>query len=141
MRALRNCLITVCYELRVGGNIVAVGEGGTDVAQKVSVTFACDYDSKEIPSGEHLTRAFSLDGRDYEIDLCERHSQKFDETMKRFADRARKVSTKVGRTKRRTTAHRRRSAEIRAWAKRSGMEVSDRGRIPAQVIAKYEANH
>ena len=111
------------------------------MAQKVSVTFACDYDSKEIPSGEHLTRSFSLDGRDYEIDLCERHSQKFDEVMKRFAEKARRASAKVGRTKRRTTAHRRRSAEIRAWAKRSGMEVSDRGRIPSQVIRSYEANH
>ena len=111
------------------------------MAQKVSVTFACDYDAKEIPNGEHLTRSFSLDGRDYEIDLCEKHSQKFDEVVKRFADRARKVSTKMVRAKRRTTAHRRRSAEIRAWAKRSGMEVSDRGRIPAQVITKYEANH
>jgi nucleoid-associated protein Lsr2 len=123
------------------GILWRLGERGKHVAQKVSVTFACDYDAKEIPSGEHLTRAFSLDGRDYEIDLCERHSQKFDETMGRFATRARKVSAKVGRTKRRTTAHRRRSAEIRAWAKRSGMEVSDRGRIPAQVISKYEANH
>ena len=135
-------MITVCYGALASGNIEAVrGRGETDVAQKVSVTFACDYDSKEIPSGEHLTRAFSLDGRDYEIDLCEKHSQKFDEVMKRFADRARKASTKVSRTKRRTTAHRRRSAEIRAWAKRSGMEVSDRGRIPTQVIKKYEANH
>jgi hypothetical protein len=127
--------------VRLQGILSRSGKGDTDVAQKVSVTFACDYDSKEIPSGEHLTRSFSLDGRDYEIDLCERHSQKFDETMRRFADRARKVSSKVGKSKRRTTAHRRRSAEIRAWAKRSGMEVSDRGRIPTQVIAKYEANH
>jgi hypothetical protein len=126
---------------RLAGILSRLGKGETHVAQKVSVTFACDYDSKEIPNGEHLTRSFSLDGRDYEIDLCEKHSQKFDEVVKRFADRARKVSTKMGRTKRRTTAHRRRSAEIRAWAKRSGMEVSDRGRIPAQVIAKYEANH
>ena len=142
MRALRNWLITVCYDATTAGNIVAVrGRGETDVAQKVSVTFACDYDAKEIPSGEHLTRAFSLDGRDYEIDLCERHSQKFDEAVKRFADHGRRVSARVSRTKRRTTAHRRRSAEIRAWAKRSGMEVSDRGRIPAQVISKYEANH
>jgi hypothetical protein len=111
------------------------------VAQKVSVTFACDYDSREIPSGEHLTRAFSLDGRDYEIDLCEKHSQKFDETMKRFAEKARRVTGKVGRSKRRTTAHRRRSAEIRSWAKRSGMDISERGRIPSHVIQKYEANH
>jgi Lsr2 len=111
------------------------------VAQKVSVTFACDYDSKEIPEGEHLTRAFSLDGRDYEIDLCEKHSQKFDEVLARFAEKARKVTGRVTRTKRRTAAHRQRSAEIRAWAKRSGMEVSDRGRIPAHVIKDYEETH
>jgi hypothetical protein len=111
------------------------------VAQKVSVTFACDYDSKKIPEGEHLTRAFSLDGRDYEIDLCEKHSQKFDEVLKRFAVKARKVTGRVTRTKRRTAAHRQHSAEIRAWAKASGIEVSDRGRIPAQVIASYEASH
>ena len=111
------------------------------MAQKVSVTFACDYDSKMITDGEHQTRAFSLDGRDYEIDLCEKHSQKFDEALRRFADKARKVTGRVTRTKRRTAAHRRHSAEVRAWAKRSGIAVSDRGRIPAQVIEKYEASH
>lgn len=88
-----------------------------------------------------MTRVFSLDGRDYEIDLCERHSQKFDEAVGRFAERARKVGSRAGKPRRRTTAHRQRSAEIRAWAKQSGMEMSDRGRIPANVIAKYEANH
>jgi hypothetical protein len=111
------------------------------VAQKVSVTFACDYDSKEIPDGEQMTRAFSLDGRDYEIDLCEKHSQKFDEVLRRFSDKARKATGRVTRTKRRTAAHRQHSAEVRAWAKRSGIEVSDRGRIPAQVIKKYDASH
>ena len=111
------------------------------MAQKISVTFACDYDSREIPEGEHLTRAFSLDGRDYEIDLCERHSQKFDEVLSRFAEKARKVTNRVSKPKRRTTAHRQRSAQIREWAKQSGMDVSDRGRIPANVIAKYDANH
>lgn len=111
------------------------------MAQKISVTFTCDYDSKEIPEGEHVTRAFSLDGRDYEIDLCEKHSQRFDEVIQRFAEKARKVPSRSNRPKRRTTAHRQRSAEIRSWAKQSGMEVSDRGRIPAHVIAKYEANH
>ena len=117
------------------------GKGEWPVAQKVSVTFACDYDSRLITEGEHLTRAFSLDGRDYEIDLCEKHSQKFDEALRRFADKARKVTGRVTRTKRRTAAHRRHSAEVRAWAKRNGIAVSDRGRIPAQVSARYEASH
>ena len=111
------------------------------MAQKVSVTFACDYDSKEIPEGEHMTRAFSLDGRDYEIDLCEKHSQRFDDALKRFSDRARKATGRVSRTKRRTAANRQHSADVRAWAKRSGIEVSDRGRIPANVIERYDASH
>src|ERR1700689_5289944 len=115
------------------------GKGDTQVAQKISVTFACDYDSKEIPDGEHMTRAFSLDGRDYEIDLCERHSQKFDEVFRRFADRARKVTGRVGRTKRRTAAHRQHSAEVRAWAKRSGVDVTARGRVPPTDLRKAEA--
>jgi hypothetical protein len=111
------------------------------MAQKVSVTFACDYDSEVITDGGHQTRAFGLDGRDYEIDLCEMHSERFDEAFGRFADKARKVTARVTRTKRRTAAHRRHSAEVRAWAKRNGIAVSDRGRIPAQVIEKYEASH
>ena len=132
-----------CMPLQVPATwgYTCAGEGGNTVAQKVSVTFACDYDSKEIPNGEHLTRAFSLDGRDYEIDLCEKHSQKFDEALKRFADKARRASNRVTRPKRRTTANRQHSADIRSWAKQSGITVSDRGRIPAQVIAKYEASH
>ena len=44
-------------------------------------------------------------------------------------------------TKRRTTAHRQHSAAIRTWAKQAGIEVSDRGRIPADVVTRYEAKH
>ena len=110
------------------------------MAQKVSVTFACDYDQKPIPEGQHQTRRFSLDGRDYEIDLCSKHSQKFDDVVGRYAQRARRASARPGRTKRRTTAHRQHSAAVRSWAKESGIAVSDRGRIPADVVANYEAN-
>ena len=72
---------------------------------------------------------FSLDGRDYEIDLCAKHSQKFDDVVGRYAEHARRASARAGRTKCRTTAHRQHSAAIRSWAKESGIEVSDRGSI------------
>ena len=111
------------------------------MAQKVSVTFACDYDDKEIPDGQHRARRFSLDGRDYEIDLCVKHSEKLDEVVRRYAEHARRASARPGRTKRRTTAHRQHSAAIRDWAKRTGISVSDRGRIPADVVKRYEAKH
>ena len=28
---------------------------------------------------------------------------------------------------------------MRAWAKAHGLEVSERGRVPADIVAKYEA--
>jgi len=39
----------------------------------------------------------------------------------------------------RTAASRQRSSDIRAWAKDHGMAVSERGRIPASVVAEYQA--
>ena len=81
------------------------------MAQKVSVTFACDYDRrKSIPAGQQHSRRFSLDGRDYEIDLCTKHSAKFDDVVGRCAQRARRASARVGQTERRATAHRQHSA-------------------------------
>ena len=121
--------------------ILAIGEGGLEVAQKVAVTFACDYDQKEIPQGQHRVRRFSFDGRDYEIDLCVRHSNRFDETINRYAEHARKSSVRPPNVKRRTTAHRQHSASVRAWAKTMGIAVGDRGRIPADVVSRYEAAH
>ena len=112
------------------------------MAQKVSVSYACDFDQKEIPEGQHRLRRFSFDGRDYEIDLCQQHSDKFDEAIGRYAERARTSSAPAGRTgKRRTAAHRQHSASVRAWAKQAGITVSDRGRIPAEVVARYDAAH
>jgi Lsr2 len=111
------------------------------VAQKVSVTYACDYDQKEIPPGQHRVRRFSFDGRDYEMDLCLKHSTRLDETIGRYAEHARRSSARAVRTKRRTAAHRQHSASVRAWAKQTGIAVSDRGRIPADVITQYDASH
>jgi hypothetical protein len=38
----------------------------------------------------------------------------------------------------RQRSRRQRSAEIRAWAKRHGYDVTERGRIPASVVQDYE---
>jgi len=111
------------------------------VAQKVSVSYACDYDQKEIPDGQHRLRRFSIDGRDYEIDLCLKHSERFDDAVGRYATHARKSSARVPKAKRRTAAHRKHSAEVRAWAKANGLAVSERGRIPADVVSRFDTTH
>ena len=111
------------------------------MAQKVSVSYACDYDQKEIPDGQHRLRRFSIDGRDYEIDLCLKHSERFDDAVGRYATHARKSSARVPKAKRRTAAHRKHSAEVRAWAKANGLAVSERGRIPADVVSRFDTTH
>ena len=108
------------------------------MAQRVSVTYACDYDDKEIPEGEQRSITFGIDGQDYEIDLCARHSETLTEAVGKFAEHARRAGIRGTKRRRRTTANRRRSAEIRAWAKSSGIELSDRGRIPGHVLAGFE---
>lgn len=110
------------------------------MAQKVSVTYACDYDDKEIPDGQQRSVTFGLDGQEYEIDLCVKHSEKFTEVVEKFAVHARRETVRGTRRRRRTAANRQRSAEIRAWAKKNGIEVSDRGRIPAHVLAGFESS-
>jgi hypothetical protein len=111
------------------------------VAQIVSVTYACDYDDKEIPAGQQRSIRFGIDGREYEIDLCARHSARLSEAVGKFAEHARRATVREPRRRRRTTANRQRSAQIRAWAKSSGIEVSDRGRIPGHVLVGFESSH
>ena len=106
------------------------------MAQKVSVTYACDYDGKDIPRGQERTRSFGIDGREYEIDLCRRHNDRLSQVLQSYVEAGRRASRPPRR--RRTMAHRQRSAEIRSWAKQHGIEVSDRGRIPASVVSRFE---
>ena len=91
------------------------------MAQKVSVTYACDYDDKEIPDGQHRSLAFGLDGQEYEIDLCKKHSDRFGEVVGKFAEHARRQSFKgAPKRKRRkmSVAARKRiaAAQRKRWA-------------------------
>jgi hypothetical protein len=115
-------------------------ERGEQVAHRVSVTYACDYDDKEIAEGQQRNITFGIDGQEYEIDLCARHSARLSEAVGKFTEHARKATVRGAKRRRRTTANRQRSAQIRAWAKKSGIAVSDRGRIPGHVLAGFESS-
>jgi hypothetical protein len=56
-----------------------------------------------------------------------------------FVGHARKSPGRSGRRPRGASAGK--SAEIRAWAREQGLEVNERGRIPADLAAKFEAAH
>jgi hypothetical protein len=112
------------------------------MAQRVQVLLVCDLHDDETAGDE--TVSFSLDGTNYEIDLCSRHAAELREGLAGYVARARRAGGVAGRTGARRRASRPRdgradTADVRAWARGQGLQVSERGRIPADVIAQYEA--
>src|SRR5260370_32752988 len=107
------------------------------MAQKVQVLLVDDLDGGEASE----TVAFSLDGTAYEIDLSGDNAGKLGKDVAQYVDHARKGGGGGRRRRARTGPGRERSDEIRAWARQRGHKVSERGGIPAQIIAEYEASH
>jgi nucleoid-associated protein Lsr2 len=111
------------------------------VAQKVQVILVDDIDGGNATE----TVSFGLDGASYEIDLSAKNAAKLRDTFASYVGSARKVGSGGRRSSRRggrrASAAGNRNAEIRAWAKSKNMKVSERGRLPADVIEKYDAAH
>lgn len=106
------------------------------MARKVIVELVDDYDGT---SKADETVAFVLDGMEYELDLSARNAGRLRGYFEQWTPHARKV----GRAPRgkssttRPTVDRDRSAAIREWARKTGLEVSTRGRISAEVVEAY----
>jgi hypothetical protein len=117
------------------------------VAQRTIVQLTDDLDGKSIPDGKGGTVRFGLDRQDYEIDLSDKNAKAMREALRPYLEAARRSAGTRGRGPRRSS----RSANgqsrdydpktVRAWAEAQGIEVSQRGRVPADLIARFqEAN-
>jgi hypothetical protein len=104
------------------------------MAQKISVALEDDLDGG--PADE--TVRFGLGSTEYEIDLSKKNAAAFRRKIAPFIEHARKAGRGLRRRPGRTGSSREHSGDIRAWAKDQGIAVSDRGRIPASVVAQYE---
>jgi hypothetical protein len=108
------------------------------MARKVQVLLEDDIDGT--PGAE--TVLFSLDGKSYEIDLSEKNADKLREAFAPWIGAGRKVSGPASAEARRRPARRSEdTADIRRWAAENGIPVSTRGRISADLRARYEAAH
>ncbi len=106
------------------------------MAQKVNIILVDDLDGSEADE----TVSFALDGTSYEIDLNEKNAAKLRDALSGYIGHARKVSST--RKRRSSAASSGPSArELRDWARSNGYEVSDRGRVPAEVREAFEAAH
>lgn len=86
------------------------------------------------------TVRFGLDGADYEIDLSKKHADQLAKAIGPYIEAARKVSSSR-RPAKGARPVRHDQSDVRAWARAQGLKVSDRGRIPADVLARYESAH
>jgi len=107
------------------------------MAQQIQTLFIDDIDGGEAAG----TVRFALDGSDFEIDLSSTHNDELRKTLEKYIANARKV----GGTARRTPRGRRNggdtinTAKVREWAKAEGYDIKDRGRVPADLVVKYQA--
>ena len=105
------------------------------MAKTVSVVVTDDLDGS--PDAETL--AFSLDGQGYEIDLSKKNRVKLEKSLQPFMDAGRRTARRRAARAARGAGSRTDNAAVRAWAAGQGLKVSERGRISADVISKYEA--
>ena len=104
------------------------------MAQRTQILYVDDIDGSEADG----TIRFGLGGADYEIDLNKMHADQLATTIRPYIDAGRKVSSSR-RAARGSRPARHNQSDIRAWARSQGLKISDRGRIPADVLAKYES--
>jgi Lsr2 len=105
------------------------------MAQKIQTLFVDDLDGGEAAG----TVRFGLDGTEYEIDLSAEHAGALHTTLAKYLEHARKVS---GNSRRQARGGRRGAdaidtAKVREWAKAQGIDIKDRGRVPATVVEQY----
>ena len=108
------------------------------MAQKIQILLVDDLDGGEAEG----TVRFGLDGVDYEIDLSAEHAEALRRALAPFIDAARRgpgVGRQQGRGGQRAGASGLDTTEVREWARAQGIEVKDRGRIPAEVVARFKA--
>lgn len=105
------------------------------MAQKLQVVLVDDVDG----GAADQTVEFSLDGVGYEIDLSDAHAAQLRDALAPWVGRARRRSG-TGHGAPRSADDGVDQAAVRAWARRNGHTVNERGRVPAAVVSAYRAS-
>ncbi|MER7168728.1 histone-like nucleoid-structuring protein Lsr2 [Micromonospora sp. NPDC000207] len=92
------------------------------------------------------TVKFALDGVQYEIDLSKSNAEQLRDAFARYVAAGTKVGRggvvvggRAARGRGGATADREQNRAIRDWAKKAGKDISDRGRIPQEIVDEYHA--
>jgi hypothetical protein len=122
------------------------------VAQKVVVSLVDDLDETEADE----TVEFGIDGVTYEIDRSDANAAKLRDLLADYVAHSRRLSGRRRSSSRasapasaaparrsggRASVDREQNQAIREWARKQGMTVSERGRIPSEVSEAYHKAH
>jgi hypothetical protein len=112
------------------------------MAQRVNVVLIDDLDGSEAEE----TIRFAFEGTEYEIDLNKKNAKGLRDAVSKYLSAARKTGRGRGRARRGAGAASRPSREydpkeVRSWAESQGIEVSQRGRVPADLVARFQEAH
>jgi hypothetical protein len=117
-------------------------EGLPHVAKQIIHKLVDDLDGGDADE----TVKFALDGIQYEIDLSKKNAAKLRDVVAPYVAAGSKVGRggvvvggRAARGRGGAAADREQNKAIRAWAKREGKEISDRGRIPQEIVDEYHA--
>jgi hypothetical protein len=110
------------------------------VAQKIEVRLVDDLNGE--PADENVQ--FGIDGTEYEIDLSSSNAKELRGCLAPFVGAARRqrrsaTAARTHQSRPGALSTRDRNQAIRDWAKTQGLEVSDRGRIAQDIVARYDA--
>ncbi|RKF25876.1 Lsr2 family protein [Micromonospora globbae] len=113
-----------------------------DVAKQIIHKLVDDLDGGDADE----TVKFALDGVQYEIDLSSANAEKLREVFAPYVAAGTKVGRggvvvggRAARGRGGATADREQNRAIREWAKKAGKDISDRGRIPQEIVDEYHA--
>ena len=113
------------------------------MAKQTTVTLIDDIDGSE--ADEQVE--FAIDGKSYEIDLSSANGSRLRDALAPFISAARRSGgrrssgTSSSTSPARPSTDREQNQAIREWAVQQGMKISERGRIPSNVLEAYHQNH
>jgi hypothetical protein len=111
------------------------------MAKKITEIMIDDISGEELTSETGETVKFSLDGINFEIDLSHANAREMREALQGYISKSRRNSTNSGAPRRTSSGVNdpRELGEARTWLRGKGYTVSDRGRIPATLLAEFRS--
>lgn len=114
------------------------------MARREITQYYDDLDNTPLEDDEVNIIRFSVDGNHYVIDLSEKNAADFRAALEPWiavAQPAPAPTAPQRGSNRQSASSAKRSRAIREWAREAGHAISDRGKIPNQIIELYNEAH